>query len=807
LQQVPLDPDVKGLRRLNCLAYDSQRKRLVFPSRDRKPDLFALDVEKVQWSRLGASQSRLGALAYDAQNDVFYGVPLLDQYRFRHGHEQSVRHLERIKADGSGAERLELSEPILPFWGDHGGIQLRLVDGKLVIVVPPVFEADGRTVSRLYVINPTNGSVEYSGVARVHDGNGKSQQKATSVPNGILAEFDRKVGDVNNAIVALKQKNLKEPADSLVKGLEDIQAVVRGIAEDELTLDPELHMLGTHSGDGVRVHVTQTNRPVVLALTSYNLATWKLQIAPDVQLVKVIAAGYHRQKVEGVPDGIPVETYSSDERNGGFDIDEEDDPELPRAINRLRELTKLELSTFLVTREHGSVEVGPGNFAWQLKRGLARLDGLLDKAGEHIVTGRDAEIADLRFTGLWSEQQPDPRVPQIRRQGDVYLAEFTARGPIFSTMRKLITRVPRVATSTDGTHVFALAGNGLTRINPKTGGTSNIPLGEKMPPFSHTRDLAFDSRRGRVLVATLGGEGFLYAYDVEKKTWSASSLGGLDLDGLAWSPDQDALFGLMRDHGDERPKLVRLTAHGVALESIRLERAIPELAQHRGSAQLHAAGKYLILQASPDWHDPRSTAQTGLYVIDPKDGSFLHSGVAEPHAGHEDFTPQQLTELWQQLREARDDDADRLTWRLAAGGEQTVRFLSDVVLPAGMDFDQDAAQELIEQLADVDFKKRENAQSKLAQLGSITEPLLRKALQGANAEVRRRITALLQAWQDGKTASPDKRRELHAVTALERIASPSAIRLLQQLATGAGSDLTTRHSKATLEQLSKRIGH
>ena len=133
-----------------------------------------------------------------------------------------------------------------------------------------------------------------------------------------------------------------------------------------------------------------------------------------------------------------------------------------------------------------------------------------------------------------------------------------------------------------------------------------------------------------------------------------------------------------------------------------------------------------------------------------------------------------------------------------------MRFLSDVVLPAGTDFDEDAARQLIRQLSDVDFKKRQNAQSKLAQLGSITEPLGRKALQGANAEVRRRITALLQAWQEGKTDSPNKRRELHAVTALERIASPSALRLLQHLATGASRDLTTRHSKAALGRRAKR---
>lgn len=806
LEEVPLDPDVPNLRRLNCLALDNKRNRLVFPSRDGKPDLFALDLKKVRWSHIGVGGSRLGALTYDSDADVFYGIPLLDHHGFRSGREKGVKHIERISADASRVDRIPLSDAILPFWGDHGGIQLRLVEGRLVIVVPPVFEPDGRTVSRLYVVDPKTGDVIYSGNARVHDGKGQSPSPPEAAPRGVLARFNRRVAEATAAITAIREQDLKRPADELAAQLEEIEAVARGHRAEQRLDDPVLHMVGTHSGDRAVVRVTQTNRPVVLAVSSYNKSTWKVEAAPGVQIVKVIAAGYHQQRVEGLPQQVPVETYSSDERNKGFYIDEEDDPRLPGAIDRLREITGLTLSTFLVTRDHGTIEVGPGNATWQLKRALDRVDRLLKRAEEHVADDGTDPVTALRFTGLWMDEPTTPQQFGFAGGRKSYLAEFTPQGPLFSSLRELdarATRVSRVTASPDGRYVFSLAGSGLTRLDPDTGRTTSIPLGEKMPRFSHPRDITFDNERKRVLIATLGGDGYLYACNIETKTWTASSLGGIDLEGLAWVPDTDALYGLVLEYGRPQPKLVRLTTHGVALETVSLERSIAGVGDHHRPIQLHGVGRFLVLQTLADGPIRRAGdhARSSLYVIDPQDGSIVHSATARPHTGHENFTLEQLTKIWSELRDANDADGNRLAWRLAAGGEQTVTFLADVIVPAGSDVDKAATTKLIDQLSSDNFKEREDAQRKLSQLGSITEPLLRQKLQqSVSAELRRRIAALLQSWQDGKATNPDKRRELFAVTVLARIGSPTAKRLLESLATGAAADLTTRQSKTELSR-------
>lgn len=803
LQEVPLDPQIEGLRRLNCLAWDSKRNRLVFPSRDRKPELFALDMKTVQWSKFGTSHNRLGALTYDAKADVFYGIPLLDTYRFRNGYEKGITEIERISADGSGTRRIGLSEAILPFWGDHGGIQLRLVDDRLVIVVPPIPEPDGRMLTRLYVVNPQSGDVLYSGLARVHDGKGQSQPKSKPATNGLLARFNRKVAEVHAAIASLREIEKNGPAEQLASKLDQVVSIARGLEEDELSIDPVLCLVGTHSGDKAVVQVTQTNRPVVLAVSSYNRSTWKVEVAPDAQVLKVIAAGYHEQFVEGLPEGVPVETYSYDQRNDGFYVDEEDDPKLPRAVERLREVTGLELSTFLVTRDHGSIEVGPGNATWQLKRALARMDDLLKEASELTAVKDDDPIANLRFYGQWAVREPHPQIPGMWQMKGQYLAQFTSRGPVYSSMVSLTSGNRPLAASADGKHAYALGDGGIIRINPQSGGTTAIPLGENMPPFSHPRAVAVDTSRNRALVASLGGDGVLYAYDFEKKKWSASSLGGIDLMGLAWLSKTDTLYGLTRDFGDERLKLARLTSHGVMLESVALAGRIPELAGHRGRAQLASAGELLVIQTFPgDGRIARAPSQGKIYVVNPTDGSIVHSAIPEPHPGHEDFTTEQLTELWGQLRDGRAEHADRLAWRLAAGGDRAVQFLADVLHPAESNIDEEAVQALIAQLGSREFAKREAAQKKLAEIGSGAEPLLRDALKQTRlVELRRRISSLLQSWQDGEPASPEKRRELLAVTTLERIASPAARRLLSNLASGAATDLTTRHSKSALERL------
>lgn len=60
----------------------------------------------------------------------------------------------------------------------------------------------------------------------------------------------------------------------------------------------------------VFVSVTDTGRPLVLALTAYDQTHWKLDLARGVKIVKIVLGGYHPQRVSGQPSSTPIETYT-----------------------------------------------------------------------------------------------------------------------------------------------------------------------------------------------------------------------------------------------------------------------------------------------------------------------------------------------------------------------------------------------------------------------------------------------------------------------------------------------------------------
>lgn len=58
----------------------------------------------------------------------------------------------------------------------------------------------------------------------------------------------------------------------------------------------------------VEVFVSHTAKPIILVVNGYMPVIWKIDVqSEDVKIQKVIAVGYHQQKVEGLDPSIPVE--------------------------------------------------------------------------------------------------------------------------------------------------------------------------------------------------------------------------------------------------------------------------------------------------------------------------------------------------------------------------------------------------------------------------------------------------------------------------------------------------------------------
>jgi hypothetical protein len=55
------------------------------------------------------------------------------------------------------------------------------------------------------------------------------------------------------------------------------------------------------------VNVSDDSSPIVLALTAYDKTHWKVSLRGGARLAKVILAGYHSQRVSGIPPDTPIE--------------------------------------------------------------------------------------------------------------------------------------------------------------------------------------------------------------------------------------------------------------------------------------------------------------------------------------------------------------------------------------------------------------------------------------------------------------------------------------------------------------------
>ena len=118
------------------------------------------------------------------------------------------------------------------------------------------------------------------------------------------------------------------------------------------------------------------------------------------------------------------------------------------------------------------------------------------------------------------------------------------------------------------------------------------------------------------------------------------------------------------------------------------------------------------------------------------------------------------------------------------------------------------AAELARLIADLDaddFDRRETATQRLASLGAQAGPAIRKALEETtSAEVRSRLKPLVKAPDEWVVSDPDMLRALRAIWVLERIGTPKARAVLDDLAKGAPEARQTQEAKAALDFLDKR---
>jgi WD40 repeat protein len=157
--------------------------------------------------------------------------------------------------------------------------------------------------------------------------------------------------------------------------------------------------------------------------------------------------------------------------------------------------------------------------------------------------------------------------------------------------------------------------------------------------------------------------------------------------------------------------------------------------------------------------------------------------------------------VWKDLADADPAVGFRAVCRLAAGGDEAVRQLREVLKPVPT-ADAATVAKWIADLGSDRFAVREHAAAELAKVADQVRPGLRKALESdVTAEARERVTRL-QAAADGD--EPEYRRGRRACEALEAIGTNEARRLAAELAKGAAGARLTEEARGSAERLGRR---
>jgi hypothetical protein len=162
---------------------------------------------------------------------------------------------------------------------------------------------------------------------------------------------------------------------------------------------------------------------------------------------------------------------------------------------------------------------------------------------------------------------------------------------------------------------------------------------------------------------------------------------------------------------------------------------------------------------------------------------------------------------WRDLASADAARAFAAIWTLSAAPTESVAFLRDHLRRAiAVKVDAGRVARLIADLDDDRFDVRERATQELEKLGEAVAAPLRRALAGKpSLEMQRRLQELVDRL-DHTEVAPEQLQTLRALQVLERINTPEARRVVEQLARGAAETALTQEAQAILQRLDKGSG-
>jgi hypothetical protein len=710
--------------------------------------------------------------------------------------------------------------PFLPF--PARGDFIATVAAFAKYIIPYILlTLEGATMARFVLLglvivgcHPSPGAFLESGGDRLLAAEAQGQTAPAAIPR----QLELKFSEIQPEIDRLEREGHAVEAQRMSQSLDQFR---RQFTQPFRPLDPqkaELHVIGVYEGQLpggqprqhrqhpqglVEVSVDYTGAPIILALCAYEPVKWRIAVADGTTVREVIVTGYYAQEVAGLDAKVPVRDLS---RPGGrgphFYAYRRDDESYRNAARTLGELTGLGVATFqgIYGYRGQPFIVGPANQDWVAQNVEFHVELLHRDATRHARAVARDQMRSVRFEAML-------RVGIGRHAHASSYGRFTPSGPIQGSLTKLPPNVNHIAVDPKEKKAYVIQGHEVGSLNLGDERITTLEIDKGLEELSWPCGLAFDSKRRRLILTSLGGEGHIYCFDVDKGKWSSlGSMNNIDLLGLCYSPEEDLFYGIHRPHseGKQRLSLLVLDDKGVIVGNQATDvEAIGRPGPGGVPVQAAAVGKQVaLLVAAPD-DEPPEVEQPSLgtgYLVNPRTGKVIYSSRLELQPDKLEINAAEISKLWEDLQTNNSDTAEMLMWRLAGGGDSTVEFFRRHFMPIEKpDFKQIGT--LIEQLDHDDFKIRDRASKELSKIGATAEDALVRASKSTSAEVRNRARLLLADIKNDQSSDPSIRRELRAVVVLARIGNPQAIEYLEELARSDEPSLRRRQARVALERL------
>jgi hypothetical protein len=182
-----------------------------------------------------------------------------------------------------------------------------------------------------------------------------------------------------------------------------------------------------------------------------------------------------------------------------------------------------------------------------------------------------------------------------------------------------------------GRFFYAAQPHAVYQYNADTHTLAEMDTSSLSPELSWPMGAAFDSRRNRIVLASLGGEGHLYAYTISDTTnapsagtWSLlGSMENRDVDSIDYNVVEDVYYAFSRLYtSSQRPTIYRIRPDGTHAGEI----GLPALPHEPGqsayyNSELISVNEYLVLFLEPPSYPSDNAAKDSLiYFINPATG-------------------------------------------------------------------------------------------------------------------------------------------------------------------------------------------